>query len=707
MFITGVAALYYSFFFYSGGLNAPSYNSSTGAYTFSYTLPTNMTPNGAEGDANWRVFLSLGDGTFWMGTKAQFDTANFIYTTADILPPFVEYTPTYDDNDKPPKKLGLTPPMTMITSTGNPLRVDMLANDAVKLQSTRDPKPTDIITYIITYQHNIPGCPDALSGDLTFTFDTDVLTYLDLDAFNNETEGTLNELNSIGSLKLNFVNLKAGEQRNVFLYFETKDFTYGSISMDVKPKVEFNATRMNSSNHENCRADKLEAITDTAEMTSQQITNSYDPNKKFSAQTKICGNDTLVEFTVTFQNEGPGPTKFVKVLDELDVYLKRELPTIVPSNTFPKPQVYWETTDTDDRTVVFDFPNLKLRGTKEYGYGHLFGEDATMATFSFQCKIEDGYAEHYCNAVINRAKIYFDCNPPIETPLALAPISCLSCTSCSTLADTTLTDSFALGSHILPSVFQAPQHDLYHWYPEEGLSDPLIANPILTDLKHREYTLVASSGSGSSYGLTCVRTVIHVQAKKSCNLQIEVDPFPAGQCFGGSPPNDIIARAVGYEGNPSDLFWQHCHTGDTYHVPYVRNHTRYYFGVTDRSTGCTAELVYTVAEPSPLWVNDIPTDCEANLLIIGGTPNTTAPHYTVNWTYKDNNGNMQSATGYSLHLNGKSEVKAIVTDANGCTAEFWPRKNGCGWKPSWWEILLGITILGVAVYMIQRFLKKK
>jgi hypothetical protein len=683
--IVAAATAYYSFFYTPDTL---SHSTIGTTHSFSYTLP-----DGALAiEDDWRVFLSLGDGRFWMGTQAQFETTVFNYMAAGNFTPCLEYTPTYDDNKKPPKKLVMPAALNVNNpSSIDPLRVPLAAAEAVKLQSTRDPKPGDIITYIVTYQHNVESCTDSLRGDFKFTFDKDVLTFTGYEGFHNEYKpNTAADPNVDGNIVLNFHRLKNSEQRNVFLYFTTQNFEYGTVTMDQKPRVDYTASQTSVA------ACPEKPVTASDAMMAQQITNSHDPNKKFAAQHKICTGDQFVEFTVTFQNDGPGPTGSVKVLDELDIYLKRQLPSLIAHSTPNPPIITFETTATNDRSVVFNFPGLQLRGLAEPGYGTAFGEDATMATFTFRCEIDPTYTNSFCNAVLNKARIYFDCNPPIETSIAMSPIYCNTCDPCSMLSDSLVTDSFVVGGNILPPGFPPPSgYTFYHWYPEEGLSNPLIANPVLTSLKHREYTLVASSG-----GPSCHYQIVRVKSANSCALQIQVTPPVVGTCSGSSS-GTITATASGYSGSPADLIWQDCNTGVSSTKTYVPGYTQYYFGVTDNSTGCTAEVVYTVPEPPPLQVDDIANNCTADLLISGGTP-----PYTVNWNYVDGNNSPQTATGASLPLAGKSSVIATVIDANGCSTVFSPQRANCGGIPTWvWYALGGLVVVAAAIVLYNYFKK--
>jgi len=675
---------YYSFLFNTDP-DLADHNPTATTYTFSYPPPAGIIGT----DQDWRVFLSLGDGTFWMGSQQGYLNETFTYSTTASYDPILEYTPTYDDNTKPPKRKKLPTPKGMVSSTNPPIRVQMPATKADKLHSTRDPKPGDIITYIITYQHNQENCSDSMSGSLVFTFDDDVLNYEESKQYKSESVSSPNISNSIGTMTINFGNLMHGEQRNVFLFFTTETFQYGSRQMDEKPKVVFSAT---------C-GDKV--VADTFAMTSQQITNSHDPNKKIAADNLLCQPENFVDFTVTFQNDGPGMTDSVKVTDELDAYLVLQHPTLMAWSTPKKPDIYFETSNPTDRTIVFNFRDLRLNGLAEPGYGTLFGEDATMATFTFRCETKPTVADSFCNAVMNQAKIYFDCNPPIETPLAMAPISCTtSCDPCSTVSDSTYTNTFTIGNAVLPAGVPVPSgYQFYHWYPEEGLSNAFVANPILTSLKHREYTLVASSGSTAP---TCQKQIVRVKANNACTLQIQITtPISPGPCSGSSSGN-IVATAVGYVGGPSDLVWQDCTTGVSSTQAYNPGYTTYRFGVTDQSTGCTAEMDYTVPEPSLLHVDDISNNCSADLIISGGTP-----PYIVTWTYQDANGSPQTATGLSLDLHGKSSVLATIIDSNACTTVFTPKSASCCGIPPWGWWALAIAGLVIAAYLVISYFKKQ
>lgn len=689
----GIAAICFSFFLYDPDLQ---YSNPT-SLTYQFDFGSNLDAQGSEGDDNWQVFLSLGDGTFWKGSKADFDAMTFTYSAAGTYQAYAEITPTYDDNDKPPKALYRTVTVSSgNVSTQSPISV-IMGNDAVRLQSTRDPKKNDIITYIITYAHNQPNCRAALDGTLNFYFDKDVMTYEGVDLFhtdnNKETppSATTSAINNSGTLTVSFEQLAQQEQRSIFLRFRTNDLASGTI-METKPKVDFSAEWTTSVG----ACSDITTITDSDELTAQQITLSHDPNKKFAIQSHICEDAQYVDFTVTFQNDGPGMTSSVKVLDELDKYLERSIPTMLSWDTPQQPSLSWESTDPDERTVVFDFPNLQLHGMNEPGYGTAFDEDATKATFTFRCQIDSNQA--YCNAILNRAKVFFDCNPPINTSLATAHINCTNCLECSVVApDTTVTDTFILGNNILSDALALwiGDHDRYHWYPSEGLNNAAIKNPGLTDLKHREYTLVASSDDPCRY------MVIHVGAFNLCNLDMEIVPQITGGLCAGGGSGQLTATVSGYEGTPSQLQWHLCNvTGVTCSMPYQSGQTEYHFGVTDLSTGCTLEQKFIIQEPSPLQVDDAPTDCKANLVISGGTP-----PYTVNWIYQDQQGQTQTASGpVLLGLRNKTTVKATVTDANGCTKVFYPQKANC--NRSLIGYLIGALALAVVSVIVWKIIKK-
>lgn len=605
-------------------LSNPLTTSSTGSpYSFGFNTSdlAALIDGGATDDDDWRVFVNFGDGTFWMGTKADFDGRSFVFEGTPTGG-YAELTPTYDDGDKNPGRAAM-PAVTPSTTSPNQRDVVFASGKAVKLQSNRSPRKDNIITYIISYKNN-RAC--TVNGDLIFRYDPEVLRLEDNNSIlgNSITvhSSSATTTNNTGLIHLNFTGLGAGSQRNVFLHFVTQSGVSTSMSY-TKPSVEYESS---SEGPASCEKEQ-----DTDSMSAEAIVDSHDPNYKFGQEEFLHPAADSVTFTISFQNEGPGPTQTVKVYDELDPFLVAQEPRLLSWSTANVPAV-----NITGRMVEFDFGSLQVRGLGEPDYGITFGEDATMETFTFRCAIKKQTPLNInpkpntvryspCNAICNKAQVVFDCNPPYPTNMVIVPIRCgptpppppPSPSSpapanigffCSELRDTLNFDTLVLDSFLLSaSQLSTLQNTLggvanyrFKWYPSENFVDPFALNPVLkSQLANKptahQLVLVASKETPA-----CQRHIVHVNLPSPCKMQIQVQPqFTGGGGCTSNQATNLVASVTGVDAAAQPLLqWHLCQVvGPTCTKPISQYQNKYYFGVTDPTTGCTAEVVYTYPKP--------------------------------------------------------------------------------------------------------------
>lgn len=589
------------------------------------SLPAATTNPDVSPLQSWQVFFCLGDGRFWMGSLADFEARNFHYRQPGMYNPYVETTEAYDDDDDPSLRtqntVNVSP--TATDPSDQSLRVTMGTGQSVLLQSSRNPKPEDYITYIITYEHNKAECRENMRGDLKFHYDDSVMTYDGMDTGHYPSGQQVLNTSGTGSgvVQIDFNTLAYQEQRNVFLHFIVKDvkitapFVPSWVDMTGIIPDPTHATT-------NCTT-----FTANSAMSAQTLVPSHDPNKKVASPSEITILDEWIEYTVHFQNDGPGPATWVTIEDELDLFLSNAAPVFV--DAYP-PGKLTNTTPVHagrPRTWRWTFNGLNLRSIHEPGYGISFTEADTKGFLKFKVHV-DTIVD--CGAILNRARIVFDCNPPMWTDYAVTAINCASQGTMTACVDSgiqwlppldSLTPGTPVGSLLAGYGLNLSAYQHFKWYPSVGLTDPWSPNTGLDMARPGEYALVAS---------------------KACGRRIFI--LPVGTTAG--PPT------------------------------------------------------------SPIIVEDVPGDCQADLLVSGGEP-----PYTFKWQY--NGGPPQSGSS-TLSLVGKSNVSVTVTDSSPnsiipsgpCAVVFTPIPGKCGqtpWPWCWVWAALGISALLVVIY---RFRKK-
>lgn len=564
----------------------------SGAYSFTVdNLPTLN-----DGDAYYKVLLCTGDGHFFLGNQS--DLANFVhfYESGGPFTPWAEATPVYDDGEDPTV---LYVPGSSFGPTPSGATALRSFTGSLEVLSARKVVPDCRVTYVATVW-NTSRCD--WTGVVRLTYDATRLT---------PVSG-----GNTGQMTATVTGLTPGKQFSVFFQLETDLDASGSLN----PATE--VVLLGES--EDC------VLAASVTLPSEAVEQSHDPNRKYPSLKVIGQTDTEIEYLITFQNDGKWPATRIAIRDELDIDLQD---LIVPGSshgcpTAMSPIVALTPVSLGDRTYEWVFPPLSLNGTQQTGYGSAFFEPHTTGWLRFKVNLKNITP---CGAILNRASIYFDCNPPVETDLAVAPIRCISMpppTACDSVGNMTwqllpANQGVVPGSPIAnlldPATLGQYAGFTAKWYPSFRLGNASAFQTGVSMARTEVYALVAAGATST----TCTRKIVLVPVRTTAGAQ--------SQAF---------------------------------------------------------------------LVEDVPGDCQADLIITGGT----AP-YTFLWQW---DGVLPQPGTSNLNLVGKSNVSVTVTDANGCTAVFSPVAGTCPagpWWCSWWVWAAAGAAALVAVAF--RFRKKQ
>ncbi len=676
----------------------------------SFTLSNIPTIDDYNGDAQFLVFVNAGDGFYFTDTvlcssisngTVTLDEVHHYPNTSQSYSPYAELTPIYGDDDPPPMVAMLnTGSFTPTTASSNFNGCDF--NGWAKIEANRKIVASDPITYMVTYQNRGGRCQDTVAGDVILKYDTSKITYIATERYFAENDFQHTSTGNAGTLKWSYQGLKSGDQRNIFFRFEANENITEGDTLDPTPTLVFTYGNGSNDINDHC-ANNSES---TVHTTSQSVANAHDPNLKTANLTAICKDDRWITYTVQFQNEGSAPTDSVVVLDELEYIGNTGAQMIAASHA----DVAFKQMGSFVR-VTFNGPNFSLRGLAEPGYGTKFTESATIGWVKFKVPLPRFTSSKYCSALVNRACIVFNCNPPMWTNTTVVPFKCNSdCGNCTTVRIATIpfrafskmgakmkNSSYPLNPDLADVLAQ--QYKRFKWYPASGLGTPDSLAPNILRSRNITYTLVASNSD------SCQQAIFHfpVSFGQCYDLQINVEEDGLLPSMCKSQNNGRVR--VWATGGEAPYDWHICETtltsSDTAEIASNLAPGKYYVGVTDKN-GCTAERWVEVKAPgNPLQVDDDPNDCIADLRVSGGrTP------YTYNWVYYQNQARQQS-TDKNLPLAGTTSPSVTVTDDIGCSVVFKPQATDCQQNSSWQLALWTSLSLALAGLGIQVFRSRK
>jgi len=578
-----LALIYYSF--YTPPPPVLSVHTSSLTAEVSYSLSDLETVSGTG--AYIKVFLSHGDGTYWMGPESALAAHRHVYAQPNTdYTAYAEIIYAYDDNKKPPKKTN----KKTFTSSGQgaaalPPNLN-LAGKKITLNRTTNAVPGDSLTYIITYEHDDRCGNDTLHGTIQLTFDGGVLEADLPEAYKGEYETS----RTANTIEYDIPQLLPGQQRSFFVRMKTKNSAALNSAMAPAPHVAL----LLSDKHDRECPNIIGVHHDT--ILGQTIADSHDPNRKLVELNDLCPGDS-VTWRIDFQNEGNAPENEVVISDWIDPLLDYESVTVLPP-PHSKFNVVSQRYNPANREWRFKMTGLNLRGLGERGVP----EESTKGHILVRIKRN---AHVQCNAAVNSARIFFGCNPPVFTGPAIAGFPCdsVACDTCPIFGEATLPtmdvnagDTLILASQMdsIFGSFPSSNDWAFKWYPALGLSNAFVPNPTLGGPVNRTYTLVASRTAN------CGRYVIHVPVRPATPLGINI----ATNCSANTW--DIIATATGR--GPEHLVWNRCDkwVGTDMLPPppqlpqnRLQGGLKVYFGVWDTLTDQVAEKWVLLPEECP------------------------------------------------------------------------------------------------------------
>lgn len=207
---------------------------------------------------------------------------------------------------------------------------------------------------------------------------------------------------------LEFDNLQAGEERNIFFTFRTTP----EMIKDTSAIVKIRGIYVPDNTYDNHKVKDME----------MEIVNSHDPNRMSSNAWLL--NYRLVRFKnfrfkTKFQNNGDGPARTIRL--EIDIPEMFDKNTIEIEGMYPecpicpKEEVIYSCIDTTytDTKAIFTFKNIYLPGSEQKNVKEI---DSTKGFVKYKIKLAKDFHKKKTKS---QTAIYFDNNDPIITNYAV------------------------------------------------------------------------------------------------------------------------------------------------------------------------------------------------------------------------------------------------------------------------------------------------
>ena len=505
----------------------------------------------------------------------------------------------YDKDEEPPTEHAST------NLTYSPPSADQprgIAGSSIEILPSWAPSPEDYVIYIVRLEVGCDGA-SSLNETLSFTFDNSKADFLSSQPASTTPSGGVVTWGFTGQDLVEDDPTRPEERyRDFYVKLRMKDEGAAPVG---EPFI-CNATLGVGGGRCN--------VPD-AEESAETVRNSHDPNEKWEVNPQIIcadsdGEDIRIRYKIEFQNIGEGGAYDVSILDWLDekeqikkIIFVNSKDTIHHSRTsfdnlgvHPDPQsgfVYWH--------FKYDTTGFGLRGTEETMYMIDFNEPATKSWLLFDVYYHKDVLGA-CNALMNHARITFDCNPEFYTPTVMTDMCCdVGNDTCTIQQDEFFTilsediDTIAGTNNqfqLTPSL-QAYLNTTYgnnahiNWYPDRWIDNGNQLNARLRPLEDIEYTLVISEQDGGNCGRSIFRIFINVDdhnREKLAPIAV-LDDNDQGDCtstpivIGGSPK--IVNGIPTY-----DYLWENLSTGTSLTLSPGQSRTCS-LKVTD-AHGCTA-----------------------------------------------------------------------------------------------------------------------
>ncbi len=596
----------------------------------------------------YRYFWNFDDGNFLLTEKYD---ASVLHTfqQAGNFNVYVEASATKTDDDDVYRNIMPVSIDATLTSRRTNSYWKVKEDKAIEILDTRNPKVGKPITYIIGY---VNRCTDTQSGKVYVEYDTNnydpsqKYVYYD-DVFSNDS---LNANKRI--LTFDFNNLKPNEQRNLFVELIVKDDTDGNKAQ-ITAKIEG-------------------ACSNDDAVICKTVGEPDDPNEKYwdFMGNDLCEDSINVEIGIKFQNQGNGPTNYVRVDDIFGEKIEvnwiewggnrikpnpNGIPFIGNSLKGDRGNVKLFPKNADSRHIAeFNFNNMRLRGEKEPGYGTQFQEIDTKDSIQFTANISV-IRPPDCGFIKNNIEIFFDTQPPVKDTV----YQCYNCKDdcgINKLVNVSLFPDNVIcieeGSTIdlepdLSSIgFTA---DTFFWNNELPETQNVSISPTETTLYH-------------FCAMACINDTNHIASDKvivkveKCSLDDAVF-----DCTITDPSCEAAADGtIQITANDALNFkWEGTTDNTNEQTNLVSG--EYFVSISDEND-CTLEKSLLLSEPIPIFIDyyfDVNCDenneenCSIITRVSGGTGD-----YTYNWSTGDTTPNIENPPA--------GQIALVVTDNNSC-----------------------------------------
>lgn len=396
----------------------------------------------------YTYFWEFGDGAFSFEKEPQHVYADTGKYTVRLFA-----TNNYDDGKRPP-----TRPKQIVVTGNRPMMAaapvpGFFKDGSIAMKSNCMPKPGDDMMLVLGYRNKNTGAKNIVNGTLAILYNdkefssnnfnltetriyhhetkTDLRLIVPLNAAVKKkqniyyasadkslTRADLEQLTALAAQPVfdemknfkssqawHFDNLKAGEERYVFMHFKTTP----EMIKDTNAVVHLTGVFLPDDPLAEKEMFNMEL----------QIVASHDPNKMSIRKTRmnyrLTGKHRELTYRIRFQNTGKGPAKKVDVAVSLSPVF--DPATITVSKTKPEVQTCAGAytgqsclqTVTSADSVHFVFSNIYLPGTLQDG---VHDADSTMGFVEYKIKFKEKPPKL---PIYTRAAIIFDKNEPIRT----------------------------------------------------------------------------------------------------------------------------------------------------------------------------------------------------------------------------------------------------------------------------------------------------
>ncbi|MCH2230768.1 MAG: hypothetical protein MK105_10525 [Crocinitomicaceae bacterium] len=316
---------------------------------------------------------------------------------------------------------GGPPPLRMLSPISSLTPIPSLRSlgqsEHIRIQNYRKAVAKDTVYFIITYAQPSNAITPS-NGTITLELDN-ATTFLDGFVANNNhflPNGETIRYSSSNptQVHIDFTNIK-NEERSILIPIY--------VGVNNKRNLAFLSSVIYHNNSEETFTDELKLPNRRSQDPNQMTEISYsDDNTSGDVYTPCEFGGEKIEYTIDFQNIGEGPTHYVQVVCQLDdkVDLNTIRDIIPPTKYNSINQVFQAQLpgansanyyiNTQDKTITFEFQDLKLFGTGDPLCQNL---NVTKSSVSFSVNAKPDYV--FGPPIISYSTIVFDENDALIT----------------------------------------------------------------------------------------------------------------------------------------------------------------------------------------------------------------------------------------------------------------------------------------------------